>query len=133
MKFKSLKLLRNSFLEVLVDQNFVLSELPNLNFRNLKQHLPTVNFLAKARLIDHLHCELSPPFSYSCLIKLNFLARFELVQKFVVFHLLIVSPSSSVLRMVNVGKCHLPIKVFFYVEGNKSIFCIINKILVYLS
>ena len=48
--------------------------------------LTYVTILAKARLVDHLHCELSPPFSYSCLIKLNFLARFELVQKCVVFH-----------------------------------------------
>ena len=133
MKFKSLKLLRNSFLEVLWIKILFCLDYQILTLENLKQHLPTVNFLAKARLIDHLHCELSPPFSYSCLIKLNFLARFELVQKFVVFHLLIVSPSSSVLRMVNVGMCHLPIKVFFYVEGNKSIFCIINKMLVYLS
>ena len=76
----------NSFLEVLVDQNFVSSRLPNLNFGKPQTALTYVTFLAKARLIDHLHCELSPPFSYSCLIKLNFLARFELVKKFVVFH-----------------------------------------------
>ena len=35
--------------------------------------------------------------------------------------------------MVKVGMCHLINFFFFYVKGNKSIFCIINTILVYLS
>ena len=103
----------------------------------LKQHLPSLDFLAKARssitcIVNCLHAFYTPA-RYSLVFmhvsnrckKLPFLFTHSITVDVISRRFLLIHRSSSCfLRMCNVGMCHLLIKACFYVEGNKSIFCI---------